>query len=245
MNSRYKLLVCDVDGTITDQKKCIQTLGIETLRKVQDSGYTVSLCSGNVLPVAFGLSTFIGLKGPVIAENGGLVSYQGQIFQLHSDETAKKAFAYLRTKMPQVDRLFTDNWRKTEVALKRSFDLEAVKEVLKDWDVEIEATGFAIHIMEPGHSKMDGVRKACQILGLDISEVVAVGDSDNDVKMLSECGYGIAVGNASGPAREAADYVSRAPHSEGVVEGLARLGLLDGPAAGKHRPTVTDETSGI
>ena len=244
MNSKYKLLVCDVDGTITDNRKCIQALGIETLRRVQENGYSVSLCSGNVLPVAFGLSTFIGLKGPVIAENGGLVSYKEQIFQLHSDETAKKAFAYLKTKMPDVDRLFTDNWRKTEVAVKRSSDLEAVRAVLKDWSVEIEATGFAIHIMEPGHSKVDGVRKTCQILGIDISEVVAVGDSDNDVKMLSQCGYGIAVGNASGPAKDAADFVSKATHSEGVVEGLAHLGMLD-PLLRKQMTTGPDETSGI
>lgn len=244
MNSKYKLLVCDVDGTITDKMKRIQALGIETLRKVQDNGYTVSLCSGNVLPVAFGLSTFIGLKGPVIAENGGLVSFREQIFQLHSDGNSVKAFAYLKTKMPEVDRLFTDNWRKTEVAVKRSFDLEAVKEVLKDWSVDIEATGFAIHIMEPGHSKMDGVRKACEILGIDISEVVAVGDSDNDVKMLSQCGYGIAVGNASGPAKEAADYVSHAPHSEGVAEGLAHLGMLQDDQGGQC-PAVPDEANGI
>ncbi len=244
MNSKYKLMVCDVDGTITDKKKCIQTLGIETLRKVQDNGYTVSLCSGNVLPVAFGLSTFIGLKGPVIAENGGLVSYKEQIFQLHSDGNAVKAFAYLKTKMPEVERLFTDNWRKTEVAVKRSFDLETVKEVLKDWSVDIEATGFAIHIMEPGHSKMDGVRKACEILDIDISEVVAVGDSDNDVKMLSQCGYGIAVGNASGPAKEAADYISQAPHSEGVAEGLAHLGMLQEPQ-GRQCSATPDEENGI
>ena len=245
MNSKYKLLVCAVDGTITDNKKRIQTLGIETLRKVQDNGYMVSLCSGNVLPVAFGLSTFIGLKGPVIAENGGLVSYRENIFQLHADATAVKAFAFLKTKMPEVERLFTDNWRKTEVAIKRSFDLNTVKEILKDWDVEIEATGFAIHLMEPGHSKVDGVRKACQILGFDISEVVAIGDSDNDVKMLSQCGYGIAVGNASGPAKEAADYVSKALHSEGVVEGLMQLGMLADVPAGRQRSTGPDETSGI
>ena len=244
MNSKYKLLVCDVDGTITDTRKCIQTLGIETLRKVQDNGYTVSICSGNVLPVAFGLSTFIGLKGPVIAENGGLVSYREQIFQLHSDGTAVKAFAYLKTRMPEVERLFTDNWRKTEVAIKRSFDLDAVKDILKDWNVEIEATGFAIHLMEPGHSKMDGVRKACQILDIDISEVVAVGDSDNDVKMLTQCGYGIAVGNASRPAKEVADYVSNAPHSEGVVEGLTHLGILGDHPSGRLG-AVPDEASGI
>ena len=99
--------------------------------------------------------------------------------------------------------------------------------------------------MEPGQSKVDGVRKACEILGYDTSEVVAIGDSDNDVKMLSQCGYGIAVGNASGPAKEAADYVSKAPHSEGVMEGLRQLGMLADVPARMRRSIGADETSGI
>ncbi|MFA5313861.1 MAG: HAD hydrolase family protein, partial [Methanomassiliicoccales archaeon] len=73
MDGRYKAIVCDVDGTITDPQKRIQTLGIETLRNAQDEGYHVMLASGNVLPIAYSLSAFIGLKGPVIAENGGLL----------------------------------------------------------------------------------------------------------------------------------------------------------------------------
>ncbi len=72
----YKAVVCDVDGTITNSSKMIQTLGIEVLRKAQDKGSTVMLASGNVLPVVYGLSTFIGLRGPVVAENGGVVSYK-------------------------------------------------------------------------------------------------------------------------------------------------------------------------
>jgi hydroxymethylpyrimidine pyrophosphatase-like HAD family hydrolase len=73
---------------------------------------------------------------------------------------------------------------------------------------------------------------------------VAVGDSDNDVKMLSMCGYGIAVGNASGPAKEAADYVSKAPHSEGVAEGLDQLGMLDN-GEGKARSVNSHAMNGI
>ena len=64
----------DIDGTLTDKNKIIFTKGIEALRLVQDKGTSVSIASGNVLPVAYGLSTYIGLKGPIIAENGGIVS---------------------------------------------------------------------------------------------------------------------------------------------------------------------------
>jgi hypothetical protein len=223
---RFKAMVCDVDGTITDSRKVIQTLGIEVLRQVQDKGIVVMLASGNVLPVSYGLSTFIGLKGPVVAENGGMVSYRDQVFQLFSNDMPLKAYDHLKRCMPEVRRLYTDQWRRTEVALSRDADLGKVRTLLSDFPVEVEATGFAIHIMERGHSKMAGVSKACEILGVDPSELVAFGDADNDERMLRECGYGVAVGNASDKAKQAADYVAVGHYAEGVREGLIKLGLL-------------------
>ncbi|MCG7844815.1 MAG: phosphoglycolate phosphatase, partial [Methanomassiliicoccales archaeon] len=180
----------------------------------------------NVLPIAYGLSTFIGLKGPVVAENGGVVSHRDEVFRLFSNEMPLRAYEHLRQLMPEVRRLYTDQWRQTEVALSRDVDLEKVRELLKDLPVEVEATGFAIHLMERGHSKMAGVGKACEFLNIDREEVVAFGDADNDERMLRECGYGVAVGNASEKAKRAADHVSVAHHSEGVREGLKKLGLL-------------------
>ncbi|MCX6650456.1 MAG: phosphoglycolate phosphatase [Methanomassiliicoccales archaeon] len=226
MKMRYRAMVCDVDGTITDPRRVIQTLGIETLRKVQDKGYMVMLASGNVLPIAYGLSTFIGLQGPVVAENGGIVSYRDEVHRLFSNEEPLRAFAHLQKKIPGIKRLYTDQWRQTEVALNRSADLVKVRELLSGWPVDIEATGFAIHMMEKGHSKMAGVAKACQLLDLDPSEVVAFGDADNDAIMLRGCGYGVAVGNASELAKQAADYVAKKEHSEGVLEGLEHLKML-------------------
>jgi phosphoglycolate phosphatase (TIGR01487 family) len=226
IGSDVRAVACDIDGTITDSRRFIQVNGIEALRKVQDRGTIVMIASGNVLPVAFGLSTYIGTKGPVIAENGGLVYFQGRTYQLESNELPLKAYAYLKEAMPEVERLFTDNWRLTEVALKRSFDLERIQRILAGWDLEIEATGFAIHIMNKGHSKLAGVEKGCELLGIGLEGVVAIGDSDNDAKMLAGCGFGIAVGNASPSAKAAADFVAKGTHSDGVVEGLRYLELL-------------------
>ncbi|MDD1773664.1 MAG: phosphoglycolate phosphatase, partial [Methanomassiliicoccales archaeon] len=220
-----KAVVVDVDGTITDSKRLIQSNGIEALRQVQQKGVTVMLSSGNVLPIAHGLSVFIGLKGPVIAENGGVVSFKEDVYKLNSNWQPLRAFEFLRTKL-EVERLFTDRWRESEVALKKTVDTEAVREVLKDWNVVIETTGFAIHIMEPGHSKMNGVRKASELIGVKTKDIAAIGDSDNDVSMLKGCGFGIAVANASSTVKEVATYVCSKPHSDGVIEGLQWLGLL-------------------
>ena len=108
----------------------------------------------------------------------------------------------------------------------RDADLEKVREALRGWPLEVVATGFAIHLMERGHSKMAGVRKACELIGLNISQVAAFGDADNDEEMLRECGHGVAVANGSDKAKAAADLVTRGSHAEGVQEGLRRLGLI-------------------
>jgi phosphoglycolate phosphatase (TIGR01487 family) len=221
-----RAIVCDIDGTITNAKKQVQPLAMTSLRKVQNQGTPVMIASGNVLPVALGLSSFIGTKGPIIAENGGLVSYQERIYILQSMELPLLAWTYLKERMPEAERLFTDTWRETEVALRRSLDLDRVRSILRDCPVLIEATGFAIHIMEPGHSKLKGIKKACELIGVDVSEVAAFGDADNDVEMLSGVGFGVAVGNASARAKAAAHYVAERNHARGVQEGLKHLGLL-------------------
>jgi phosphoglycolate phosphatase (TIGR01487 family) len=221
-----RAVVFDIDGTITNDKKQLQPLAMTSLRRLQNRGIPVMIASGNVLPVAMGLSSLVGTRGPIIAENGGLVCYQERIYKLQSMELPLQAWAYLKERMPEAERLFTDNWRQTEVALRRSLDLDRVRAILKDFPVQIEATGFAIHIMEPGHSKLKGIMKACELIGVDVSDVAAFGDADNDVEMLSGVGFGIAVGNASVRAKAAAHYVAERKHARGVQEGLRYLGLL-------------------
>lgn len=220
-----KALAMDVDGTLTDDSRLVSLDAVRALREVQDSGVPVMLASGNVLPIAYSLSNYLGFKGPIIAENGGVVSYNQEIWVLGDPEKPRKAYEYLRTKM-DAERLFTDKWRETEVGLKREVSLEKVREILKDWDVDVQTTGWAVHIMEKGMNKFVGVKKACGLLGITPKDVAAFGDSDNDEMMLRECGWGIAVGNAFEGTKKAASFVANGPNGAGVVEGLAWLGLI-------------------
>jgi hypothetical protein len=220
-----RAVVTDIDGTITDRARRIQWQAVEAFRRMQEDGIVTMIASGNVLPVSYGLHTFIGMNGPIIAENGGVVALEEDVYYVHSHGKAMEAFEYLSERM-EVERLFTDRWRETQVALKLTVHPDEVRKVLKGWEIEIECTGYAIHLMEKGHSKMSGVNKACEVLGISVEEVAAFGDSDNDSKMLRGCGKGIAVANASDEAKAAADYVASQNHAEGIVEGLHWLGIL-------------------
>lgn len=219
-----KAIAVDIDGTLADDSRRVHLGAVAALREVQDSGVPVMLASGNVLPIAYALSNYLGLTGPIVAENGGMVSYRQEIWILGDPEKPRAAYEHLRTQMAS-ERLFTDRWRETEIGLRREVDLEEVRERLRGWDVEVQTTGWAVHIMQKGMNKLAGVRKACEVLGITVEDVAAIGDSDNDELMIRECGWGIAVGNAFDGTKAAASFVADKGDGEGVLEGLAWLGL--------------------
>ena len=218
-------VVVDIDGTLSDSSRRIAVDAIAALRKVNDSGVPVMLASGNVLPIAYSLGVYLGFDGPIIAENGGVVCHRQSVWTLASAETPRKAYDHLASMMP-VEKLFTDRWRETEVGIKQETSLEDVRRLVDGFDVDVQSTGWAIHIMQRGMDKYVGLEKACEITGICIDDMAAIGDSENDERMLSGCGWGVAVGNAPGSTKRAASHAVDGESGSGVVEALSWLRLI-------------------
>ena len=117
-------------------------------------------------------------------------------------------------------------YRKSEVALKRGFDVGSARDLLKDFNVDIVDSGFAVHIKKKGINKLTGLSYVSERRGWDLEKTVAIGDSRNDAEVIRGVGFGIAVGNAEEDLKEIADYVTLKDHGEGVVEALEYLGLV-------------------
>jgi hydroxymethylpyrimidine pyrophosphatase-like HAD family hydrolase len=62
-------------------------------------------------------------------------------------------------------------------------------------------------------------------LGIPKDRVMAIGDSENDISMLSYAGIGVAVNNAGDKVKEAADYVADGASGDGVAEAIYRFVL--------------------
>ena len=58
----------------------------------------------------------------------------------------------------------------------------------------------------PGANKATGLATVAGLLGIDLTDVLAVGDAENDVPMLRSAGLGLAVIDASPAAIDAADH---------------------------------------
>jgi phosphoglycolate phosphatase (TIGR01487 family) len=229
---RVRAIVTDIDGTLTDERRRLDSEAIAILRRLEDSGVPVFLATGNVLPIALALHRSIGLSAPIVAENGGIL-YRRQdgtdrIERLARRSLALTQFRRLRRLGFDLRPLFTDRWRETEVALEPNVAPRVLAPHLRHTRVRVEGTGFAIHLMERGAGKVPALRRALAERHLTLADCLVAGDGDNDVAMLRAAGWAVSFASGSPRARSAADYVARASASRGFVEALKASSAVPG-----------------
>ncbi|MDI3538886.1 MAG: phosphoglycolate phosphatase [Methanolobus sp.] len=219
---KFKALAIDIDGTITDMDRRLNLRAAEKLRTLD---VPVVLATGNVLCYARAASKLIGICCRIIAENGGVVTDGFDRKPIVSDHIheCEKAFNFL-SQVLHMEKL-DSSLRKTEIVLRRDFDIDAARALLETTglDVEIIDTHFAIHIKSKKINKGTGLAKMAELMGLEVSDFVAIGDSVNDVEMLDAAGFAIAVGNADNVAKGVADYVTSTTYGDGTAEAIDYL----------------------
>lgn len=64
--------------------------------------------------------------------------------------------------------------------------------------------------------KANGLREIAALHHFTLDQVMAFGDSDNDVEMLKEVGISVAMGNASESAKQVAKYLTQDNAHDGI-----------------------------
>ena len=93
---------------------------------------------------------------------------------------------------------------------------------------EIEATaslGSNIELNAPGVTKGTGLLALAEKLGLRRDQVMAMGDSGNDLSMIQAAGLGVAMGNATPEVLAAADAVTADNNHDGVALAIEKYAL--------------------
>jgi phosphoglycolate phosphatase len=222
-----KALLTDIDGTMTDPARRINTGAIETIRSLVDQDVVVVLASGNTSCFMEALCKMIGTQGSFIAENGGVfrVGYNGPLRIIGDQATCRKALeilqAHYRAEGKELD-LYHPGYRFADLAFARTVPVDEVKELLRDFPVQVIDTGFAIHLQSLGINKGTTLVSLAGEMGLVPSDFLAIGDSVNDTQMLKTAGIGVAVANAHPDTRAAAAYVAEERYGDGFVEGIKK-----------------------
>ncbi|MBC8586511.1 Cof-type HAD-IIB family hydrolase [Youxingia wuxianensis] len=84
---------------------------------------------------------------------------------------------------------------------------------------------FFLEFMAGEVTKAYGLKKLLEHLGLSVSQLVACGDSFNDISMISYAGLGVAMANANGQVQAAADYVTLSNEEDGVAHVIEKFFL--------------------
>lgn len=143
------------------------------------------------------------------------------------DENSTKAYEFIHTEVPEVDLdyvkdkdilmvlLFTQN---TEL------DLEFLEEF-----PELSFyrnSPFSIDTILKENSKAIGINRLVEKLELEDVPTYAFGDGPNDMEMLKEANYSVAMGNGTEEVKAQADYVAKSNVDGGIVDGLKHFGLI-------------------
>jgi len=238
MGKPYKLLALDMDGTLLNEKTDVSEENARWIRAAIDAGVTVCFATGRGYASALPFAQRLELTSPMVLVNGGEVWASPD--RLHSRETmptddvvALRDIALrhdtwywgysldrVYNKTDWIEDPYATEWLKFGFYTEDGAALAAVAEDVRALPRPFETTNSHpnnIELNPLGVSKASGLRQVCAMLGIGMHEVVACGDSLNDVAMIREAGLGVAMGNAQDAVKRIADAVTRTNEEDGVA----------------------------
>ena len=240
----WKLIALDLDGTLLNLSGTVSSENQHWIRIVRDAGIEVTIATGRMrrgmVPKVVEL---LGLTAPIVTGNGGEVwTANGQLLERHP--LALDDVCFLRDLANSHDCDFwasgvdflsdRDNfpndvsiqqWIKFGFRSGGDAVIQAIWKQLRECD-RYEVTNshpLNIEVNVKSITKAHGLQRVCYELGISPSQVVAIGDSLNDVSMLRWAGLGIATRNAQAETKQAADWITAHCLEDGVAEAIKKL----------------------
>lgn len=99
------------------------------------------------------------------------------------------------------------------------------EDTIKERYEGVLSQSYVYEVLPKGYNKGTGLKNLAEKLGIKQEEVMAIGDGNNDVEMLEYANYGVAMGNASKLARNAAKYTTDTNENDGVAKAIRKYAL--------------------
>ncbi len=85
---------------------------------------------------------------------------------------------------------------------------------------------YGVDIISKTGGKVAGIQKMLELYQISREEMIAFGDGENDIEMLSFAGIGVAMGNAEPEVKAVSDHVTSDIDDDGILKALQHLGIL-------------------
>jgi phosphoglycolate phosphatase (TIGR01487 family) len=218
-----KLFAIDIDGTITlNGDGAVNLESLAKLRYLVKLGYKVVYVTGRSSIEAFVLSVFGGTTKISIGENGGVITKSPtEHILLANKDKCMQGYHLLKKEFDEIEnkQVFP---RMTEVVLARTFDINKGNKILEqnNLDIILVDSNYAFHINEKKVNKAYGLQYLLDLLDINTSEVVAIGDSETDVPMFNLCKNSITFENSNKKVKETAKFIVKGENGEGLINAL-------------------------
>ncbi|ANS75650.1 phosphoglycolate phosphatase [Paenibacillus yonginensis] len=241
---KYRLLALDMDGTLLTDNHQISPETAKWIHKALDAGVHVCLSTGRSYSEAAPFGEELGLDTPMITVNGSEIWRNPKELyrrELLGPELVEKMYKLSRTLNVwfwaySVEGLFNEeNWYegviKEKEWLKFGYNVhdeeirhQVLMELQNMGGLEItNSAPWNIEVNPQGVSKASGIRTLCGLLGIEMTETIAVGDSLNDLAAIQAAAVGVAMGNAQLAVKENADYVTSSNNDDGIAEVIRKF----------------------
>ena len=229
----------DLDGTIIGPDETISTAVREAIARLSNH-IPVFIATGREPADVLRYSKELGLTTPQLCDGGansldpvrGVSIWNAPLGPANAEAVVTKlremGSAFVATHASGTASTFDDvpNWdlirvsaldldERTADALAESFrgdnTMNVIKAVLpynRLWAVDFTLAGV---------DKATGVSRVGKTLGVDPANIVAAGDSYNDLPMLEACGFSIAMGNAPEEVRAVAGFIAPTVEEDGLA----------------------------
>lgn len=236
-----KLIALDMDGTLLNERHEVSEENRQAIKDAERKQVHVVLSTGRSLKTARDYALSLELSSYLVTVNGGEIwGPGGELVERNPVETEHIQWMYQRCQelktrfwatssenvwdnhMPE-DPL-SQEWLKFGFHIEEDEIRETVLKELKDKGLfEISNSSMKnIEVNALGVNKARGLQKVCDLLGISMENVMAVGDSLNDIAMITEAGLGIAMGNAQETVKEAADDITGTNRENGVAQAIQK-----------------------
>ena len=236
MNVSFRLIACDYDGTIATDG-AISPAVEPAMARARQAGLSIGLVTGREFGDLRKVCPHLDMFDVVVAENGAVIYYPGT--GVLADLAPPPAPEFL-VELRRNGIRFSAG--RAIVGISRAHEGVARSMISKlGLQLDILLNRDSAMVLPAGVDKATGLEHAASSLGIRMSEVVAIGDAENDLAFMEASGLSVAVSNAIDLVRAAADVVADAPNGEGVARFICQLLLRSNPDyACEDRPEAQD-----
>ncbi len=100
-----------------------------------------------------------------------------------------------------------------------------IPDAIKEKFEVIKTRNNLLEFMPKGVTKAAGIARLAADLGIEQTEIMAIGDEENDLSMVSYAKIGVAMENAVLPVKQAADFITKTNEEDGVALAIEKFVL--------------------